>query len=292
MPKISAARIMYIAAIQIVLTTIGFILYKRPYLWSWTALKYYKEVHCGRHLDEINAKYQSYDADNQAKSLAMVMRYRSNCNEDYLDSFNDQFHEQCLKKVKTAFVQIPLVSCFLILGIVAALHWAPFHNKTLKKPGFVFAFLFSVILVSINIGQIVSIIIPIINPNASPDRELEKTRREVCGFAAEILAMALIIFSSLLSSLIAAFVIKLYAIRVRYQDEHLEDLNMGEGRHEDVAITISTKTQKKMPMAGETISKKTGKTKQENAGWDDGKTSNGWGKASDAGSQNGWGSSS
>lgn len=29
MPKVTAARIMYIAAIQIVLTTIGFILYKR-----------------------------------------------------------------------------------------------------------------------------------------------------------------------------------------------------------------------------------------------------------------------
>ena len=170
---------------------------------------------------------------------------------------------------------------------------APFHNKTLKKPGFVFAFLFSVVLVSINIGQIVSIIIPIINPNASPDRELEKTRREVCGFAAEILAMALIIFSSLLSSLIAAFVIKLYAIRVRYQDDHLEDLNMGEGRHEDVAITISTKSQKKMPMAGETISKKSGKTKQENT-WDDGNKNQGWGNSSDTDSNKnqggGWGS--
>ena len=37
----------------------------RPYLWAWTALKYYKEVTCGRQLDEINAKYQQYDPQHQ-----------------------------------------------------------------------------------------------------------------------------------------------------------------------------------------------------------------------------------
>jgi hypothetical protein len=39
--------------------------------------------------------------------------------------------------------------------------------------------------------------------------------------------LALIVGSSLLSALIAAFVIRLYVIRIRYQDEQEEDLNMG-----------------------------------------------------------------
>ena len=33
--------------------------------------------------------------------------------------------------------------------------------------------------------------------------------------------------SSVLSGLISLFVIKLYVRRVRYQDEHMEDLDMG-----------------------------------------------------------------
>lgn len=252
-PKVTAARIMYIAAVQIVLTTVGFILYKRPYLWAWTALEYYKEVYCGMHLDTINSKFHSYNTEHKATLIDKVSRYRRQCDENYLESFTEQFNENCLNNCKSAFVQIPLASCFLILGIVAALHWAPFHSKTLKKPGFIFAFFFSLILVSINVGQIVSIIIPIINPNASPDRFNADDNRAKCGYATEIVALSLIVGSSLLSALIATFVIRLYVIRVRYQDDHVEDLNMGmEGEREHwkekellhSAKSKGTKTQK------------------------------------------------
>lgn len=226
-PKVTAARIMYIAAVQIVLTTVGFILYTRPYLWAWTALEYYKEVYCGEHLNTINSKYHSYDTEHRASVIDKVTKYRRQCDETYIESFKDQFYENCLNNCRPAFVHIPLVSCFLILGIVAALHWAPFHSKTLKKPGFIFAFFFSLILVSINIGQIVSIIVPIINPNASPNRISLEDNRSKCGYATEIVALSLIIGSSVLSALIASFVIRLYVIRVRYQDDHVDDLNMG-----------------------------------------------------------------
>lgn len=231
-PKVTAQRIMYIAAVQIVLTTVGFILYKRPYLWAWTALEYYKEVFCGKNLDTINSKYNSYSTEHKATLIDKVSRYRRQCDENYLESFNEQFYEVCLNNCKSAFVGIPLASCFLILGIVAALHWAPFHSKTLKKPGFIFAFFFSLILVSINVGQIVSIIIPLINPDASPVRVSEGDDRTKCGYATEIVALSLIVGSSILSGLIAAFVIRLYVIRIRYQDEHVHDLNMGEGERE------------------------------------------------------------
>jgi hypothetical protein len=226
-PKVTAARIMYIAAVQIVLTTVGFILYKRPYLWAWTALEYFKEVYCGQHLNEIERKYKSYSTEHQQSVYDKVQRYRRQCDEGYIDTFTEQFYEHCLNTCQSAFVGIPLASCFLILGIVAALHWAPFHSKTLKKPGFIFAFFFSLILVSINVGQIVSIIIPLINPNAAPNHITRDDNRGKCGYATEIVALALIVGSSLLSALIAAFVIRLYVIRIRYQDEHEEDLNMG-----------------------------------------------------------------
>jgi len=227
LPKVSASRIMYIAAVQIVLTTVGFILYKRPYLWAWTALEYYKEVVCGENLDAINSKYNSYETAYKSEVVDKVSRYRRRCEETYLESFTDQFNEHCLAHCKSAFVGIPLASCFLILGIVAALQWAPYHHKTLKKPGFIAAFFFSLILVSINIGQIVSILVPMINPNATPDRPgTNQDNRAKCGYSTEVIALSLIVGSSLLSGLIALFVIRLYVIRVKYQDEHEHDLMM------------------------------------------------------------------
>ena len=209
----------------------------------------------------MNARFQTYSTEHQAQALDAVTRYRRKCNENYLSSFTENFHDICLGHCKSAFVQIPLGSTFLILGIVAALHWAPFHKKSLKKPGFVFAFLFSVILVSINIGQIVSIIIPLINPNATPDRILKSDKRESCGYAAEIVALSLILGSSVLSALIAAFVIRLYAIRVRHQDIHINDLNMATGRDEETHCVVKSSVKPmvkpngkkgKIPMAGQT----------------------------------------
>ena len=32
-------------------------------------------------------------------------------------------------------MSIPIVSTMIILSIIMCLHWAPFHKKTLKKPG-------------------------------------------------------------------------------------------------------------------------------------------------------------
>ena len=40
-----------------------------------------------------------------------------------------------MSNTKSAFVTIPIVSSFLIVGIVVCLQWAPFHKRTLKKPG-------------------------------------------------------------------------------------------------------------------------------------------------------------
>ena len=109
-------------------------------------------------------------------------------------NFNFQFNEHCLAHCKSAFVGIPLASCFLILGIVAALQWAPYHHKTLKKPGFIAAFFFSLILVSINIGQIVSILVPMINPNATPDRPgTNQDNRAKCGYSTEVIAVSTLI---------------------------------------------------------------------------------------------------
>lgn len=90
----------------------------------------------------------------------------------------------------SAFLGIPLASCFLIFGIVAALQYAPFNSRTLKKPGFVFAFFFSLILLSINLGQMITIVIPLINPNASPDGIHSTNLRDKCGYAAEFMSVS------------------------------------------------------------------------------------------------------
>ena len=84
LPNITATRVMYIAAVQIGLTTIGFILYKRPHLWGWTALQYYKEVYCGTNLDTINSKFISYSEQYQSQVIHHVKKYRRQCNEEYL----------------------------------------------------------------------------------------------------------------------------------------------------------------------------------------------------------------
>lgn len=60
------------------------------------------------------------------------------------------------------------VSTLLVLAVVFLLNYEPFNAKTLKKPTWVFAFLCSVILVAVNIGEIIAIIIPVLNRNAGP----------------------------------------------------------------------------------------------------------------------------
>ena len=95
-PKVTAKKIMYIAAVQIVLTTVGFILYKRPYLWAWASLEYYKEIVCGDQLDSINAKFLTYSTEYQAQVVDKINKFRRNCNEAYLESFTEKFHDWCL----------------------------------------------------------------------------------------------------------------------------------------------------------------------------------------------------
>jgi len=227
--KVTPQLVMYCAAAQIVLTTIGFILYKRPYLWAWEALEYYSEVHCGRELDKINGKYASYDLKYKQQIEYKVISYRSDCQERYLDTFTEKFYSICMANTKSAFVAIPIVSSFLIVGIVLCLHWAPFHKRTLKKPGFMLAFLLSLVLVAVNIGQIITILVPLINSHASPDHNYRKhdmNHRMKCGYGSEVTALALVLTTSILSGLIAYFIIKLYIIRIKGQDENLKKGNL------------------------------------------------------------------
>ena len=51
-----------------------------------------------------------------------------------------------------------------------------------------FAFLLSLVLVAVNMGQIITIIVPLINEHASPDHNYQahqKTRLK-CGYGAEM----------------------------------------------------------------------------------------------------------
>jgi len=227
--KVTPSLVMYCAAAQIVLTTVGFILYKRPYLWAWEALEYYSEVYCGRELDKVNAKYGSYDIKYKQQIQYKVVSYRADCQERYLETFTEQFYTVCMANTKSAFVSIPIVSSILIVGIVLCLHWAPFHKRTLKKPGFMLAFLLSLVLVAVNIGQIITILVPLINSHASPDhnyRRNDANRRMKCGYGSEVTALALVLTTSILSALIAYFIIKLYIIRIKGQDENLKKGNL------------------------------------------------------------------
>ena len=128
------------------------------------------------------------------------------------------------------------------------------------------AFLLSLVLVAVNIGQIITILVPLINSHASPDhnyRRADVNRRMKCGFGAEVTAvsaplsisidlsafdrekitysyctfalknrgktlfqLALVLTTSILSGLIAYFIIKLYIIRIKGQEENLKKGNL------------------------------------------------------------------
>jgi len=221
--KVSPTKILIAGALQVVTTTIGFILYKRPYVWALSALEWYDEVYCGTLLDSAKSKYESLPEKYKAQVRTKIQITTAECNEDYLDSFTDKFYDQCFFNAKAAFVSIPIVSTFLIIGIVLCLHWAPFHAKTLKKPAFMLAFMFSLVLVAVNIGQIITILVPIINENASPDHNYSKHRvhQMECGLGAEVTALILMLISATLSCVIAYFIIKLYVMRIRGQKPNL-----------------------------------------------------------------------
>jgi len=105
------------------------------------------------------------------------------------------------------------------------------------------AFMFSLVLVAVNIGQIITILVPIINENASPDHNYSKHRlhQMECGLGAEVTAVSfdmikylfiffiiiilikliLMLISATLSCVIAYFIIKLYVMRIRGQKPNL-----------------------------------------------------------------------
>jgi len=224
----TARKVMYVAAVQIGLTVLSFILFKRPYLWALHALQYYAEITCGSHLDQINAKFNSYDSEHQLSALGKVEQYRKNCDLDYRKNFNQIFEEYCIGELRQAFVTIPLVSTILVLCIVFLLQYEPFNSKTLKKPTWVFAFLFSVILIAVNVGEIIAIIIPVLNKNAGPKHSKAQERADKCGLSSLILAISIILISTTLSGLICSYIIRLYAYRAKYQDDHVKNLQMHE----------------------------------------------------------------
>lgn len=224
--KVSPTRILIAGAAQIILTTVGFILYRRPYLWALNAIEWYSEVWCGTGLDRVTARYKELEGTDKSKLRHEYERYKAQCAENYLESFTDMFYEKCFFNAKAAFVSIPIVSTMIILSIIMCLHWAPFHKKTLKKPAFMLAFLLSLILVAVNIGQIINMVVPLINAHATPD-SVSSTRFNdrlmKCGIGAEATALVLMLLSSLLSMTISFFIIRLYVMRIKGQKENLTD---------------------------------------------------------------------
>ena len=66
-------------------------------------------------------------------------------------------------------------------------------GKLILLLGFMLAFLLSLVLVAVNIGQIITILVPLINSHASPDhnyRRADVNRRMKCGFGAEVTAVS------------------------------------------------------------------------------------------------------
>jgi len=119
--------------------------------------------------------------------------------------------------------------------------------------------------------------------------------RKVCGYETEIVALALIIGSSVLSGFIAGFIIKLYAIRVKFQDDHILSISM-----EPKNGKVTTVCKKCETSCKKTCGKKADDPKKSGDGWnskpdDSNKSSNGWDNSQgfndkDNNTGNGWGS--
>ena len=57
-------------------------------LWAWQALEFYSETHCGTTLDEVESRFARIEqAKHRAKVYHELIRYRTECQEDYLESF-------------------------------------------------------------------------------------------------------------------------------------------------------------------------------------------------------------
>merc|ERR1712235_179032 len=97
--KVSPTKILIAGALQMVTTTIGFILYKRPYVWALSALEWYDEVYCGTLLDSAKSKYESLPEKYKAQVRTKIQVTTAECNEDYLDSFTDKVTSEldCLR---------------------------------------------------------------------------------------------------------------------------------------------------------------------------------------------------
>ena len=72
-------------------------------------------------------------------------------------------------------------------------------------------------------------------------------RREKCGLAAEIMSIALIISSIMLSVLISLYVIKLYVVRAKGQDANVNKLRMSAGDDEKKDTKKTSKNDRNRP---------------------------------------------
>ena len=88
---------------------------------------------------------------------------------------------------------------------------------------FMASFLFSLVLVAVNLGEIITIIVPLINENASPDKQIENAGDKdnmLCGHGAETAAVS----HSLISSLTLIFYFIMQKIILNYIQGHLSQL--------------------------------------------------------------------
>ena len=110
--KVTPERIVALCAIQIILTTFGFILYKRPYFWAISAVNFYKKK-CEQNmvaLDNVLIALKSLGGRSPirgaATALAGIELHRQKCEEDFFASFTQHFYRQCsVSYCKPAFIR-------------------------------------------------------------------------------------------------------------------------------------------------------------------------------------------
>jgi len=231
--KVTSTHVMWICAAQILIAFVGMLIYKKPHLWAYTAISYWKNVYCGSTLAKFQKKYD----ENLAKAAKLegptigsnFPDYLIGCTDRYLENFNYKFTERCMNDaVRWAFTGIPVLNVILLILISFALHKNPFNSKTLMKPPFLVAVVCCLLMIAVNIVELVSILMPLMNPHTLrvPEAAQKSGDRERCGYAAEIASSCFIGISAVLSGIVTYYLVHLYTVRIRYQDQHVSFLVM------------------------------------------------------------------
>lgn len=249
MLKQPITALVYAGALQLMLTIINVYLYSRPWTWATKSLSYWSNHHCGSNIQRFKAQLDSHAENARLYHISLeaykqhYAEWQRDCGPESLDRFTDTFRQYCMTYTKSSYHFTPIASCILIGAIIWAIQYSSkvkLLKQVFEKSGVVIAFLFSLILTGLNIGQFVAILVPIWNSDARVQKSsygaLDEFNRQ-CQSDVDYFAICSSGISMIISGFITIDLGCVYRKRAEILDTELVKIETENGKNDVIYST-------------------------------------------------------